>query len=385
MDPCSSTINEVDQLIRAGHLEIAVPRLERSTGCFSTSAWRHVLAQLRGDGLVPEAELLNAIASAPVTSRVMARLRFSAFLFAIIPGVFLLTQIGMPALLPAYGIGVVTFEALRNRVLRQCTPQLSAAQRQLISSYIDLSTYVNGKVPMSGWIASAILLLSLAYGGLGILWLRQSANPTDAIAGVVLCAASALMIIAIARVWFRVRNLRFQRTFPSYGRPVAPRRTAVPHLRATQVRIDFPTPLRTIGTAMILACAVIGVAMALDIPAVTFAMSALCVLLVLRATRSRLTVNEEMLQIRGIFSTRTIMLSTLQSARTPTTDGDGGKRRPPRLEIVTIEGRRRTVAVTGPYTTPNDRFAWDASSRATRIMDAAEIINSARMRRVTSH
>lgn len=419
---CRMRVSEIDRLIRSGHLDVAVPQITAHINCTRSGAWRDVVRQLRGDGLVPEANLLEIVSDQPEVLRVIPRLRLLAIIVAIVPFVLFLTQMGMLALIPAISIGVFAFESQRSRVLRHATPSLMPAQRAVISDFLDLSTYVAGDLHLTRWVTIGCSTLAMLFVAGGITLGVTESDSKATMVGAALALSGLAMLAATLLARAHVRDLEFRRPFPSFRRPVRrrrpsrgptttvdltayrgdPRRTGIPVARArldmTQpltpapgvrpagpgigvhdgVRIPFPTPGRTLLQLTVLLAACAFVAWALPATPVIVGCSAVATLAILRAAHTSVSVDNEQIRTVSIVATRTIPLSTVQSARTPATATGGGGWQAPRLELVFLDERTRTIAVAGVASRPSHNFQWPPGSRAARIVAAAERINAAR-------
>lgn len=413
---CPRRISEIDRLIRSGHLEVAVTQIGPHIRCTESAVWRALLRQLRRDGLVPEADLLEIVSAQPDALRVIPRLRLSAFGVAIIPFVLFITQMGMLALIPAISIGVLAFESQRSLVLRRASPSLMPAQRAVVSDYLDLSTYVSGELHLTKWVTFGCSLIALLFVAGGISMGITESNGKATMIGASLVLSGLAMLVATLQARAHVRDLEFRRPFPSFRRPVGAARSvsdpsaldddslwigipgARARLRMAQpsppgrgtrsvgpigarppgVRIPFPTPGRTLLqlAGLLMTCAL--VAWAVPAIPVIVACSAVATILLLRAAHTSVWVDDEQIKTAGLVATRRIPLPSVQSARTPATATSDGRWDTPRLELVFLDERSRTIAVAGVTSRPSRDLQWPPGSRAARIVAAAERINAAR-------
>lgn len=385
---CSSKLQEIDHLIRSGHLEVAVERLSRCFTCADTVDWHDLVRYLRNDGLVPEAALLDAMAGQPAVFEVIPRLRWLAGLVALVFGVALATQMGALALLPALSLGVLIFESQRRRMVRQATPDLQPAERGLVSDYLDLAIYLAGELRLTRWVMAAIVLVSLACMAGGLHFVGARGGGRWIAGGLAFVGSGLVVLVAAIRAWRRVRDFELRRPFPSFRRPVGPRRersgpvTKVASADSgSPLRIGFPTPGRTalVVVIVLVGCGVVASVVPSWVGVAGFSLVAVFTLL--RACNTSLVVDDHQLRIDGVFVHRTISIAGIQSARTPAT-AKHGMWVSPRLDVVLIDERTRTVAVAGLGARPSADFTWPANSRSGRIVAAAARINAARSRRL---
>lgn len=416
---CAARLLDIDNLIRAGHLDAAIERLAYTLHCADTGDWPRMLAGLRSDGLVPEADLLEAMVDAPDSFGVITRARMIAAAVTVIPTFALGTQMGILALLPGLSLALLVYQVACRRLLRRATRHLPPARRAMVGDAVDLTTYLAGDLHLTRWVTLCCVLLAAGFVWAGVhvadTW---TARQTPVISWA-LVASGALLLIATVRARAHVRDLEFRRPFPSYDHPIAPHQRSetlgitvdpisyhgdlhvdplarrdtwddlapatpppAPTPPEPPIHLVLPTPGRTGLTFGLIALAGLVAIVTVGGPIVTVASVVVVTLAFLRAMATSISVQDTHITVFGMFGARTYPIAEIRSARSPTSRGGNRHvRANPQLVVVFVDETVRTLATTGPFSTARGDLHFTPESRAGRIMAAAERINTARRNR----